>query len=116
LLSATIALLVLALPGSGARAQEKAARCPADMVLVRRFCIDRWEMSTVDKLTNKPLSPYYPPSTRELAAVFDYWTLERRSYGDAAARDLPLPELPEWQRENAFSPRAVSRGGVVPQA
>jgi sulfatase modifying factor 1 len=116
MLSATSALLVLALPGSGARAQEKTARCPADMVLVRNFCIDRWEMSTVDKLTSKPLSPYYPPSTRELAAVFDYWTLERRGFGDAAARDLPLPELPEWQRENAFSPRAVSRGGVVPQA
>jgi len=86
------------------------------MVLVRSFCIDRWEMSTVDKQSGKALSPYYPPSLRELGGVFDYWMLERRSFGDVAARELPLPELPEWQREHDFSPRAVSRSGVVPQA
>jgi formylglycine-generating enzyme required for sulfatase activity len=86
------------------------------MVRVRSFCIDRWEMSTVDKQTANPLSPYYPPHPRELAGVFDYWMLERKNFGDAAARELPLPELPEWQRRTPFSPRAVSRPGVVPQA
>jgi hypothetical protein len=86
------------------------------MVRVRSFCIDRWEMSTVDKQTGNPLSPYYPPNVRELAGVFDYWMIERKNYGDAAARELPLPELPEWQRQTPFSPRAVSRPGVVPQA
>ena len=28
---------------------------------------------------------------------------------------MPLPEPPAWQRNHAFSPRAVSRPGVVPQ-
>lgn len=106
--------LLFTLPGATVRAQEK--RCPSEMVLVRSFCIDRWEMSTVDKQSGKPLSPYYPPTVRELAGVFDYWTLERRAFGDAAARELPLPELPEWQREHEFSPRAVSKPGAVPQA
>ena len=129
-LSTATALLGLALPSAGVRAEdvrpapaapsaaplEKSPRCPVEMVRVRGFCIDRWEMSTVDKPTGKPLSPYYPPSMRELAGVFDYWMLERKAFGDAAARELPLPELPEWQRGHAFSPRAVSRAGVVPQA
>lgn len=114
LLSAAAVLLVLALPSAEVAAQEQ--RCPPEMVLVRSICVDRWEMSTVDKKTGKPLSPYYPPSQRELAGVFDYWMLERKGFGDSAARELPLPELPEWQREHEFSPRAVSRPGVVPQA
>jgi hypothetical protein len=115
-LCATLAGLLFATPGAELRAQEKPSRCPADMVLVRGFCVDRWEASMVDRQTGKPLSPYYPPSTRELVGVFDYWVLERKSFGDAAAREFPLPELPEWQREHDFSPRAVSRPGVVPQA
>jgi len=110
------AALLVAVPGASVRAQEKTARCPAEMVLVRGFCIDRWEVTTVDKVTSKPLSPYYPPSPRELRGVFDYWILERKGFGDSAARELLLPELPEWQREHTFSPRAVSRAGVVPQA
>jgi formylglycine-generating enzyme required for sulfatase activity len=115
LLVATVGL-ALALPGTPVKAQENPARCPAEMVRVRSFCIDRWEMSTVDKRTGNALSPYYPPTPRELVGVFDYWMLERKNFGDAAAREFPLPELPEWQRQRTFSPRAVSRPGVVPQA
>src|SRR6187402_2858712 len=83
LCTTTVALLLaLAFPRASVRAQEKNPRCPSEMVLVRSFCIDRWEMSTVDKQSGKPLSPYYPPSQRELGGVFDYWMLERRSFGD----------------------------------
>src|SRR5262245_35209986 len=93
------------LPGRSlpARAEEPPAlrrRCPAEMVEVRGFCIDRWESSTVDAKTGEPLSPYYPPSPAELEAVWDYWTLEARALGNSAARALPLPELSEWQQKN----------------
>jgi sulfatase modifying factor 1 len=90
-------------------------RCPSDMVEVRGFCIDRFESSMVDAASGDALSPYYPVSKGELEGVFDYWQLEARSTGDAAARALPLPELPLLQRERTFAPRAVSRAGVVPQ-
>lgn len=85
------------------------------MVEVRGFCIDRWESSTVDAKTGQPLSPYYPPLPAELDAVWDYWTLEARALGNAAARSLPLPEISEWQRKNRFAPRAVARSGAIPQ-
>lgn len=113
--SAAAVALLLAFPQAAVRAQAN-PRCPSEMVLVKNFCIDRFEASMVDRQSGKPLSPYYPPSQRELSGVFDYWMLERRSFGEAAARELPLPELPEWQREQEFSPRAVARAGVVPQA
>src|SRR5688500_18136165 len=103
--------------GSPARAEDPAPAgdCPAEMLRVQGFCIDRWEIATVDHTTQNPLSPYYPPETNQLAEVHAYWSVHRFRYGDAAARALPLPELPSWQREHAFTPRAVSRAGVVPQ-
>jgi formylglycine-generating enzyme len=90
-------------------------RCPTEMVEIRGFCIDRWEVSTVDVKTGEALSPYYPPLASELEAIYDYWTLEARSLGSLAARSMPLPEPSTFQREQKFAPRAVSRGGVVPQ-
>jgi len=39
-------------------------RCSAEMVRVQGFCIDRWEVRTVDASTGEPLSPYYPPSPK----------------------------------------------------
>ncbi|HEV8245430.1 MAG TPA: SUMF1/EgtB/PvdO family nonheme iron enzyme [Polyangiaceae bacterium] len=102
---------------SEARAERAAPSpgCPAEMVGVQGFCIDRWEIATVDKTRGELLSPYYPPDPDKLAEIFGYWTVQRQNYGDAAARALPLPELPAWQREHAFEARAVSRPGVVPQ-
>src|SRR5688572_20958864 len=78
-------------------------RCPSEMVEVRGFCIDRFESSMVDAASGEALSPYYPASRSELEAVFDYWQLEARSVGDAAARAFPLPELPALQRERSFA-------------
>jgi sulfatase modifying factor 1 len=91
-------------------------RCPAEMVEVGAFCIDRWELSTVDVKTGDPLSPYYPPLAAEAAEVEDYWRFAARIYGDAAAQRMPLPELSAFQRGGQYRARAVSRRGVVPQA
>ena len=89
---------------SAVRAEEPPAparRCPSEMVAVRGFCIDRYEVSMVDVTTGEGLSPYYPSSKSELEGVFDYWQLEARNLGDAAAQAFPLPELPPVQRERA---------------
>jgi hypothetical protein len=85
------------------------------MVPVGPVCVDRWEISLVDRVTRTALSPYYPPHARLLERVHDVWQVERRNYGDALARGVPLPDLPAIQREGSFEPMAVSRPGVVPQ-
>lgn len=85
------------------------------MLLVSSFCIDRYEASLVDNATGQPLSPYYPPTPAKLKEVWGYWSVHIKNFGDEAARAFPLPELSDWQRENAFVPRAVSKPGVVPQ-
>jgi len=99
-----------------ALAQDQAASCPKEMVAVRGFCIDRWEVSLVDDSSGEGLSPYYPPEPRLLRAARDYWLIARLEVGDESARRMPLPELPARQQGTGFSPRAVSAPGVVPQA
>lgn len=84
------------------------------MVRVGRFCIDRWEASLVDLKTRRALSPYYPPSPVLLERIAQVWEVERQVLGDTVARELPLPDLPRWQRHERFEPAAVSRPGVVP--
>lgn len=86
------------------------------MVLVGRYCIDRFEMSTVDDKTGERLSPFYPPHPKLVESVLLAWQVERYLVGDARAREMPLPALP-WvqQTRRDYSPRAVSQGGVVPQ-
>ena len=91
-------------------------RCGADMVRVHSFCIDRWEVHTVDATSGEPLSPYYAPNPKLAASVRDTWLSEQSTVGSAAARAFPLPELSAFQREHRFEPRAVSEAGVVPQA
>lgn len=150
--------------------------CPPEMVSVRgRFCIDRYEAATVDKTTDRELSPYYPPNPKLLTWVMNTWATQlardrAQAFGwidagapdggkeqDAAAAQLvavswepeagvtiweggvpeggtiaraqvdggpavlplgvvmDLPEVPAWQRGVAFSAKAVSRAGVIPQ-
>ena len=91
-------------------------RCSPDMVRVHSFCIDRWEVRTVDVASGEPLSPYYAPNPKLAASVRDTWLCEQSSVGSPAARALPLPELSSFQREHSYEPRAVSEGSVVPQA
>jgi hypothetical protein len=95
---------------------ESRRACPPDMVKVHDFCVDRFEIATVDARSGEALSPYYPPSPRLVESVVQAWALERSSVGDPAAREMPLPELPQVQRTRAdYAARAVSRAGVVPQ-
>jgi hypothetical protein len=91
-------------------------RCPPEMVLVRKFCVDRWEASMVDKATGERLSPYYPPQPRLLREVFQAWDVDRTNFGSEGARAMPVPEISEWQRTHDFDPKAVSVRGAVPQA
>jgi hypothetical protein len=110
---------VVAVHHAGAEPEVAATatrRCPAEMVAVHGFCIDRWEASMVDEKTGEPLSPYYPPEVHLLREVWQAWDLDRASFGGDGARAMPIPELGEWQRTHAFHAKAVSRPGVVPQA
>lgn len=91
-------------------------KCPPEMVLVHKFCIDRWEASMVDKATGHPLSPYYPPHRKLLREVFQAWDIDRANFGGDGARKMPVPELSEWQRTHDFELKAVSVAGAVPQA
>ena len=69
-------LLAVGLCGApSARADEPRSttrRCPAEMALVRGFCIDRWESSLVDGTTGEALSPYYAPVKSDLEAAYEY--------------------------------------------
>ena len=90
-------------------------RCSADMVKVHSFCIDRWEVKTVDASSLAPLSPFYPPNPLLAASVHDAWLRERSMMGTASARAFPLPELSSFQRSHTYEPRAVSAAGALPQ-
>ena len=80
------------------------------MVVVRGFCIDRFEMSAVDNRTGKPLSPFYPPHPKLLESALGSWTVERVRVGIPGARDVALPMLPEIQYTRSdYVPRAISR-------
>ncbi|HXK17762.1 MAG TPA: hypothetical protein VNG33_08165, partial [Polyangiaceae bacterium] len=106
--------------GSGPnRAEAEPARahgCPSEMARIGPYCIDRWEISTVDKTTGEALSPYYPPTPALVSEVWRGWLIERDLLGDAAARAMPLPPLSELERSGHFEAKAVSRPGVVPQS
>jgi sulfatase modifying factor 1 len=91
------------------------ASCPNDMVRVADFCVDRWEIATVDRGSGRTLSPYYPPVPELMRRVIDIWQVERLASGDASARAMALPALPSWQLSGDFEPMAVSRNGMVPQ-
>jgi formylglycine-generating enzyme required for sulfatase activity len=78
-----------------------------------QFCIDRFEASMVDDEGERPISPYYPPHRGMSRSVFEEWT--QRLADGTAGSDLALPLLPDWQREQNFKPRAVSKRDVVPQ-
>lgn len=90
--------------------------CPREMARVGHFCIDRWEISTIDKASRQELSPYYPPHRVLMNRVLDVWQIERTSWGADAAQAFLLPEISQLQRAGRFSPVARSVPNVVPQA
>ena len=114
-MAAVVAFQVLAFgaPPSPADAQGV---CPPEMVSVRKFCVDRWESSMVDRATGRPLSPYYPPHAKLLREVFQAWDVDRGNFGSDGARAMPVPEVSDWQRTHEFDLKAVSQKGAVPQA
>ena len=79
-----------------------------------RFCIDKWEASLIDKRSGLALSPHYPPDRRLAAQIADTWEKQRLEIGSEAARQVPLPPLPDWQRRRDVDPVAISRPGVLP--
>jgi hypothetical protein len=85
------------------------------MVRVRDFCIDRWEISSVDASTAQALSPYYPPQRVLMNRILDVWQIERTCWGSEAAQSFLLPELTRFQRESRFEVKAVSVANLVPQ-
>ena len=91
------------------------ARCPVEMARVGGFCIDRWEITTVDRRTGQALSPFYPPVPAQARFIHEYWSVEAGRMGDARARLMPLPPVPAVMQDGQFEPRAVSRAGAVPQ-
>jgi hypothetical protein len=111
--------VALGLAGGPGPARAEPARprgCPAEMARLGGYCIDRWELSAVDKTTGVALSPYYPPTPALLSEVWRGWLIERRELGDEAARAMPLPPLGELQRSGRFEIKAVSRPGAIPQS
>ncbi|RYZ08577.1 MAG: hypothetical protein EOO73_06895 [Myxococcales bacterium] len=110
------ALCSLGVGPKSAEAETSRARgCPSEMARVGRFCVDRWEMSTVDKTTGEALSPYYPPAPTLVSEVWRGWLVERTQMGEPAARAMPLPPLSPLQRTARFEPKAISRPGQIPQ-
>jgi formylglycine-generating enzyme len=106
--------LVASLP-MPARASRKPERCPSDMVDVAgRFCIDRFEITLVDKSTGRAFSPYYHPSRKLAERDRAYWARKAPESGPWPARSIPLPELPEWHDLG----RGVARSepGKIPSA
>ncbi|HEY5959050.1 MAG TPA: SUMF1/EgtB/PvdO family nonheme iron enzyme [Polyangiaceae bacterium] len=92
------------------------AACPREMVRVRGFCIDRWELSAVDIATGQGLSPYYPPLKPLLNRILDVWQVEKTSWGSSAAQAIEFPELSPVQQDGRFEVRAVAVPNVIPQA
>jgi serine/threonine protein kinase len=89
--------------------------CSADMVSVAgRFCIDRYEASTVDDVQERGLSPDYPPWAPLADSVHDFWS-ERLRAGQAGS-SAGLPARESFELEDRWRPRAVSRRLVAPQA
>ncbi len=94
------------LPG----APRSGGRCPADMVDVRgQVCVDRYELSLVDAVTQQPLSPHYHPTRGQTHAS---WERYRQR---AAPNGLAVPPPPSFQLERDPALLARSQPGVLPQ-
>ncbi len=85
------------------------------MVLVGgAYCVDRYEVSLVDRELGRPLSPHYPPEHGVTLDLFERWQREAPRSRMSAGRSLPVPFPPEFQLEQDFVARAVSEVDVLP--
>jgi sulfatase modifying factor 1 len=90
-------------------------RCPPEMVDVAgAFCIDRHEVSLVERRRGRALSPFYPPTRARTLALFERWQDERTTLGPEWARALALPAPPAWQLDEDFAPRAAVKADTLP--
>lgn len=84
------------------------------MRVAGRVCIDRYEATLVDSASGNLLSPYYPPSPKLAARLFETWEKSRTNEReDSVAHEMPLPVLPEAHRL-PFRPQAMSWPGSTP--
>ena len=118
--SAVVPPAVLFLPEdyeelASAAMPARSSRCPPEMVLVRdRFCIDRFEVTLVEKTTARELSPHYPPTRRYTRTLFERF-VERPARPQGPLQTLlPFPQPPDFQLTTDFEPRAVSKPGALP--
>lgn len=93
----------------------RAIVCPEDMVKVAgRVCVDRYEATLVDLASGNLLSPYYPPSPKLAAGLFDTWQKSRADEPEGTlAHEMLVPELPE-PHKSAFRAKAMSWPGGTP--
>jgi sulfatase modifying factor 1 len=95
------------LPGAP---RGSSGRCPAEMVDVRgQFCVDRYEMSLVDRTTELPVSPHYHPTRAQTRASWE------RYRGEALKAGVNVPPPPSFQLERDPALLARSLPGVLPQ-
>ncbi len=98
-----------------AHGHVRKSRCPQEMVLVSdSFCIDRYEVSLVDKESSRSLSPHYPPSQEQTARLFERWLRKAPRSRRSLGRLLPVPEPPAFQLAENFSPKARSQAEQIP--
>jgi formylglycine-generating enzyme len=74
--------------------------CPEEMVAVAgRVCVDRYEATLVEHQTGELLSPYYPPSQKLAASLYETWQKNRADDLEGSiGHEMPIPELTEAHR------------------
>lgn len=93
---------------------EAPRACPMEMVLVMgRYCIDRYEVILDDARSGFSLSPHYPPTPLAAALHADWVKKAPSSTGTLGL--LPVPEAPSLELLKTMRPRALSKEGVLPQ-
>jgi formylglycine-generating enzyme len=81
---------------------SRSISCPEDMVAVAgRVCVDRYEATLVEHQTGELLSPYYPPSHKLAASLYETWQKNRADDVEGSVgHEMPIPELTEAHRGN----------------
>jgi len=93
--------------------EPKVLTCPPEMVKVKdALCVDRYESSLVDKVGQRPVSRFYPPTRSQTVFSFTKW----KNDADMTSTDISVPIPPAWQRSETFEVEALSKPNVYPNA
>jgi formylglycine-generating enzyme len=109
-----LSLQLFSRPPAEAAPARASSPCPPEMVPIANYCIDRYEIHTVDDKTGQRLSPFYPPEPKLLRVAYSYWAFGAGRESNDRASLVDLPVLPLVERGD-FAARAVSAPGVLPQ-